>query len=107
VSKSILAIGGPKHLEMLPYDWLRQEYVVAIPETIKFNPYPEVPTVREIKTFVYYVQRLGNDEFQKLVYVGEDIRSVNKATEILKEALLELWVSQPYKDDEPEDDPPF
>jgi hypothetical protein len=98
--KNILAIGGPRHLEMLPYIGA-QEYLVPVLRSVKFSIANEIVSTHPVQPFKYYLQQLGTESARKLVYVGEDLMSMNKATDLLKEALLEMWIQQPYKDDPP------
>lgn len=92
--KKILAIGGPRNMELLPYLG-RQEYVVPVPSKVKFVK-ELTPLVKPIEVFKYYVQHFGYKDARKLVYIGEDLMSGNAAEDVLKDALLKMWVEQPY-----------
>lgn len=102
--RKILAIGGSKSLEMLPYDGRSSTYRVPIPRKVTIDFDELLDQVGEpIQYEEYALQRLSTKTHDKLLWVSTKLGSMRKAEEILKDALLELFVSQPY----PYSDPPF
>jgi hypothetical protein len=95
----LLAIGGPRSMDTLP-DLGLNEYVVPLPVKMKFEHEisdSKIVHVPEVYRYFKYTLSDFNIGLAKEVWIGEDIPSPKHAEDILKQALLQLWLQQPYQ----------
>jgi hypothetical protein len=77
MSKGHLCVGGPKTGEWI--DWDSDRFVVAIPQSLKFIDFNDLPDPLEeieVKTGTYTLERIGFDNHRKTVWVYEDVEDV-------------------------------
>jgi len=96
----LLAIGGPKDFEWLPWDGKQQYVIVPISgerelffdkETIEENDIPDIVDISSTKYFVYTI---GDHDAKKArrVYVNETITTPEKAKEMLADHLMAMFI---------------
>lgn len=103
MSKKLLAIGGPKKWEWLPFLSSSYDYKVVLPRDRKSllqdlikqnNPFED----RDLQYHTYRRVRLGFQEKIKDVYISEDLTDADGLHE-LKEWLLGQFVNMDDPDD--------
>lgn len=102
MDKQILAIGGSRHFQMLPYYGSEVMLVPLLSEPIKWvTELPPEPMVHTMKTEKYRIEKLADSDTRsmKLIWVHEDL-PVEEALQMLQEGLTKMFINQPYKEPE-------